>query len=125
MTFRTYSSNEFGKYLSLVINEYNYSCFSDVTFNKSITYVFNKDENKLLSNDDLLNMYNINMDKIKERLKEYLDGKQTKEDGIEVIKIDDTIDNLEYSLYINDFGKLCVSFLVKTTQVDYNEIMEV
>ena len=125
MTFRTYSSNEFGKYLSLVINEYNYSCFSDVTFNKSITYVFNKDENKLLSNDELLNMYNINMDKIKERLKEYLDGKQTKEEGIEVIKIDDTIDNLEYSLYINDFGKLCVSFLVKTTQVDYNEIMEV
>ena len=125
MTFRTYSSNEFGKYLSLVINEYNYSCFSDVTFNKSITYVFNKDENKLLSNDDLLNMYNINMDKIKERIKEYLDGKQTKEDGIDVIKIDDTIDNLEYSLYINDFGKLCVSFLVKTTQVDYNEIMEV
>ena len=30
-----------------------------------------------------------------------------------------------YSLYINDYGKLYISYLVKTTQVDYNEVMEV
>ena len=125
MTFRTYEDYEFGKYISLVINEYNYSCFSEETFNRSITYVFNKEENILLTDDDLLNMYNTNMDKIKEKLSEYLNNKQSKVDGVDVIKAEETLDNLEYSLYINEFGKLCVSFLVKTTQVDYNEIMEV
>lgn len=125
MTFRDYKNYEFGKYISLVINEYNYSCYSDVTFNKSITYVFNKDENKLLSDDDLLNMYSTNIDKIKDKVREYLSSKQSVIDEVEVIKIDETIDNLEYSLYINEYGKLCVSLLVKTTQVDYNEIVEV
>lgn len=125
MSFRDYQDYEYGKYISLVINEFDYSCYSDVTFNKSITYTFNKEKNKLLTEDDLLNMYNMNMDKIKERIREYLNSKQSQIDEVDVIKIDETIDNLVYSLYINDYGKLCVSLLVKTTQVDYNEIMEV
>ena len=126
MTFRNYLNYEFGKFISLVVNEYNYSCFGgSVTYNRSITYVFNVDNNELLSDDEILNMYNINMDKIKEKVREYLNSKQSIIDEVEVIKIDETIDNLEYSLFIDDYGKLNVSFLVKTTQVDYNEIMEV
>lgn len=125
MTFRDYKNYEYDKYISLVINEYNYSCFDNVTYKKSITYTFNKNENKLLSEDELLNMYDMNMDIIKEKVRVYLDSKQSKIDGVDVIKIDDTINELEYSLYIDEFGKLCVSFLVKTTEVDYNEIMEV
>lgn len=126
MTFRNYLNYEFGKYISLVVNEYNYSCFGgSVTYNRSITYVFNVENNELLSDDELLNMYNINMDIIKEKIRNYLNSKQSIIDEVEVIKIDDTIDSLEYSLFIDEYGKLNVSFLVKTTQVDYNEIMEV
>ena len=126
MTFRNYMNSEFGKYISLVVNEYNYSCFgASVTFNRSVTYVFNVEKNELLSDDDLLNMYSTNMDIVKEKVRNYLTSKQSIIDEIEVIKIDETIDNLEYSLFIDEYGKLSISFLVKTTQVDYNEIMEV
>ena len=59
----------------------------------------------------------------------YMNGSETLPSAYtteeELIKIDDTIDNLNYSLYINDYGRLYVSFLVKTTKVDYNEVMEV
>ena len=126
MTFRNYMNSEFGKYISLVVNEYNYSCFgASVTFNRSVSYVFNVEKNELLSDDDLLNMYSTNMDIVKEKVRNYLTSKQSIIDEIEVIKIDETIDNLEYSLFIDEYGKLSISFLVKTTQVDYNEIMEV
>ncbi len=126
LTFRLYETYEFGKYISLVIKDYDYSCFTSVNFNKVKAYVFNVNNGKLLSENDLLNMYGINMDTVKERIKEYLLSKQTKENGIEVIKIDETINDMNnYSLYINEFGKLAISYLVKTTQTDYNEVMEV
>lgn len=125
LKFRDYSSSEFGKYLSLVINEYNYSCFDNVEFIRSISYVFNKEDGSLITSDDLLNMYNTNIDILKDKVKEYITSKQSVVDGVELIKIDDTVNNLEYSLFINEFGKLSISFLVKTNLVDYNEVMEV
>ena len=126
LMFRMYETYEFGKYISLVVKDYDYSCFTGITFNKSTAYVFNKDEGKRLLENDLLNMYGLNIDKVKERVKEYLESIQTEIDDEPVIKIDETLNNLKLnSLYINEYGKLVVSYIVKTTQTDYNEITEV
>ena len=126
LTFRDYKNYEYGKYVSLVVNDYNYSCFDDITFKSAKAYVFDTEDGTLLTNDDLLNKYIQNVDTIKEKVREYLNSKQTVVDDAELIKIDETIDNLgDYTLYIDEYGHLAVSFLVKTTQVDYNEIMEV
>jgi hypothetical protein len=128
LTFRDYEKLEFGKYISLVIKDYNYSCFDGVTFNKSKAYVFNTENGKLLSSEDLLKMYNTNIDTIKERIKEDLNKKQSVVDGKQLIKIDETIEDINTTgLYINAYGKLMLSYIAKTSQIDYNynEITEV
>jgi len=65
------------------------------------------------------------MNHIINKIRENLIGNQQVVEEVELIKIDETIDDLNYSLYINEYGRLYISFLVKTTQVDYNEVMEV
>ena len=126
LMFRTYNNYEFGKYITLVVNDYDYSCLTGVTFNNAKAYVFNTENGSRLTENQLLNMYNLNIDRVKEKVKIYLEEKQSKIDGVLVINIDETLDNLNLNgLYINEYGKLIVSYLVKTTQTDYNEITEV
>ena len=125
LSFRNFSNYEYDKYISLVINYYNYTCFDSVTYDKSKSYVFNTSNGLLLTEEELLNIYDLNIENVKEKVREYLNSKQSVVDGVELIKIDDTLNDFTYGLYINNYGKLCVSLLVKTTQVDYNENVEV
>lgn len=125
LTFREYKTYEYDKYISLVINDYNYSCFDLITYNKSKGYIFDVETGMALEEKDIFYKYNTNLDKIKEQIRNELLTKQSVVDEVEVIKIEDTINDLNYALYINEYGHLFISYLVKTTQVDYNEIMEV
>lgn len=127
LTYRKYDVYEYDNYVSLLVNDYNYSCFDLTTFNKVKGYVFNTDNGKELSEKELFALYDTNMESIKNKIREELTKDQTVNDeGIEVIKIDETINNLDnYGLYINEFGRLYISYLVKTNEVDYNKSMEV
>ena len=67
----------------------------------------------------------LDIETIKSQIKEYLnaDQKKIEENGINV---DETINNFNnYSLYINEYGRLYISFLVKSDKEDYNDSMEV
>jgi len=128
LNFREYEINEFDKYVSLIIKDYYYSCFDLITFDKAKSYVFNIDNGNLLTEEEILNMYDTTIDEIKEKIRNILINEQVVSDeGIELIKIEDTINSLNnnYALYINDYGRLYISFLVKTNEVDYNKVMEV
>lgn len=125
LTFRNYKIYEYGDYVSLVIDTHNYSCFDLNTFVGTKSYIFNIKEGTLLTEEEILKKYNLNMDLLKEKIIVKLNTTQKIVENVELIKIGDTINDLIYSLYINEYGKLNISFLVKTTQVDYNEIMEV
>ncbi len=123
LMFRNYDTYESNKYASLVINDFNYSCLDFITFNKVKAYVFDLSNGKLLTEDDLLSKFNVNLGEIKNQIKKYLNTIQNEEG---TIKIDETINELDnYALYINEYNKLCISYLVKTNEVDYNEVMEV
>jgi len=126
LNFREYKTYEFEEYISLVIEDYNYTCFDDTTFDKTKSYVFNVKTGKRLSEEEILSLYNQSITKIKSEIREHLIEQQTMYEEVELIKIDETLNNFDnYALYINDYGQLYISYLVKTTQVDYNEIMEV
>ena len=127
LTFREYDTYQYNDYVSLVINEHNYSCFDLITFIETKSYIFNIKNGKLMEEKEILSLYNTTIEKIKENIKIHLEEEQEIVDEVELIKIEDTINNLDgkYSLYIDNYGNLYISFLVKTTQVDYNEIMEV
>ena len=126
LNFREYKSYEYKNYVSLVINDFNYTCFADTTFQKTKSYIFNTLDGSLVSEEELLDKYNTSLDSIKKDIKEYLIENQTIVNEVELIKVDETINNFDnYALYINEYGRLNISYLVKTNEVDYNEIMEV
>ncbi len=126
LMFREYKNYEYNNYVSLVANDYNFSCFDDITFNKTKGYVFDVRTGEIVKEEDLLYEYHLTMDEVKAIMKTYLEGKQSSVDGTDVIKIDETLNELNnYSFYVNNYGHLCITYLVKTTQVDYNEDMEV
>jgi len=125
LTFREYKLYNYNDYISLVIDDHNYSCFDLNTFIGTNSYIFNIKNGALISFEEVLDLYDVKMDTIKEKIRNHLLDGQNVVDEVELIKIDETIDNLDYSLYINEYGRLYISYLVKTTQVDYNEVMEV
>ncbi len=123
---RNYETYAFDKYVSLVIKDYTYSCYDLLTFKLAKSYVYDIESGKRLSNEELLKKFNKNMDDIINKIREGLNKSQTIDEGKEVIKIDDTLNNFtNYALYVNDFGKLCITYLVKSVDKDYNLSMEV
>ena len=126
LTYRTYENYEYENYVSLVLNDFNYSCFDLLTFTSTRSYIFNTKNGNLLTENEILNKYSLNMDNIKEKIRTYLTDNQKQVEGVDLIKIDETINDLNnYAFYINNYGRLYITFLVKTTQVDYNGVMEV
>lgn len=122
---RNFEIYNYKEYISLVIKDYDFNCYDGSLFKKLRSYVFNTQTGKLLLTTDLLESYKTNMDNVKAKIKERLLSSQTIEEGIELIKVDETIaalnDSNNYALYIDKYGDLNISFIVKTTQVDYNE----
>lgn len=126
LNFREYKVYEYKNFVSLVINDYNYTCFADTTFQKTKSYIFDITDGSIITEEEILNKYNESLDSIKEDIKEYLNEEQTIVNEVELIQIDETLDDFDnYSLYVNEYGRLNISYLVKTNEVDYNEIMEV
>ena len=110
----------------MLITDQYYTCFDLNTFYKTKSYIFNTETGALLTEEEILSMYDLEMTNIKEQIKNYLESKQVIDNEVEIIKIEETINDFKnYAFYINEYGRLYISYLVKSTQVDYNEIMEV
>lgn len=126
-TFRKYTRYFYKNYASLLVEEYDYNCFNGSTFKNSQSYVFDVSNGKTISKNELLNNYNKSIDSIKSTIKEKLEKNQTIVEEQELIDITATLNSLDneenYALYINKSGFLCISYLVKTTQVDYNDVI--
>lgn len=126
LNFREYKTYEFDKYVSLLIIDQYYTCFDLNTFYKTKSYIFNTETGALLTEEEILSLYDLEMAEIKNKIKTHLESKQVIDNEVEVIRIEDTINDFKnYAFYINEYGRLYISYLVKSTQVDYNEIMEV
>ena len=66
--------------------------------------------------------YNTSLSEVKELIEEKLEDNQTtKEDGTKTIKIDETLKDLSYGLYIDNNGKLNVKYVVKSNNLNYND----
>lgn len=122
VTYREYKTFKYDKYASLVIEDYIYDCFDQSGIKGYKGYIFDINTGKLLTDDEVLSRFNTNMESVKEKIREKLNGKQEVVDEVELIKIDDTVNNLkDYAFYIDDTGILNLSYIVKTTKTDYND----
>lgn len=126
-SYLKYTRYFYKNYASLLIDEYDFNCFDGELYRNSISYVFDVTTGDEVSKKELLNTYHKSLEAIKGVIKEKLEKNQTIVEEKEVIDIASTINNLDneenYALYINKSGFLVISYLVKTTQVDYNDVI--
>lgn len=127
-TIRNYEDYEYNNYISLIITDLNYDCFKGPNDTLNIkSYIFDVTSNERISSLDLLSKFDLTLASVKEKITDKLKEEQTIENDEEVIKIDDTIENLNndntYALYIDNNGKLVIKYIVKSNQIDYNESM--
>lgn len=125
LEYREYADYNFGKYLSLVVSDYYYDITSDVVAKGVKSYVVDKETGQRISPDTLLADNNLDMDKVKEMIKKRLNDTQTISDEKSTINVDETLNNLgQYALYINKNGKLAISFIVKSSNYNYNDSID-
>ena len=127
-TIREYQEFENGNYISLVVTDSLYDCFKGVyDYSKIKSYVFDVSSNERMSNIDILNKYETSLSKVKDKIQEkILKDQTTNDEGVEAIKIDETLDNIKddnYGLYIDDEGDLIIKYIVKSNNLNYNETM--
>lgn len=123
---RNYETYNYKEYISLIVKDYEFNCYDGSLLKNLKSYVFNILTGKLQLSNELLELYDITMDEIKNKARAELEKSQTiiEETELELILIEDTLNNLNennYALFIDNYGDLYISFVVKTTQVDYNE----
>ena len=124
---RNYVTYESTKYLSLLITDGEYSCYTGSTIKSQKTYTFSLSNGKQISNQTLLGFHELDIDEVKEKVREKLNQDQVEFGEENTILIDDTVNSIttdDAALYINRAGKLCISFIVKTTQESYNDTIE-
>lgn len=122
-TVRSYEDYKYNQYISLVMTDYKYDIINGFNdYNKVKAYVFDVNENKMLSNLDVLNIYNVSLDDVKKLIKNnILDNKNTEDE----INIDEVMENYSkddlYTVYINENNKLVVKFIVNLDGMNYND----
>lgn len=120
---RNYELHKSKDYYSVVINDLDFNCYTDFLIKNIKGYVIDIKNGKILTNEELLNKYNLSLDEVKKKVSSKLDESQsTSEDGTEIINKEETLNNLfeNYTLYI-DGSNLYISYIVKSNFVNYND----
>lgn len=112
--------------ITLLITENNYSCNEEIEKpSKIYAYTFDGLTGSLISFNQLLEKYGLTYTKVLEILKNYLNERQTENSNI---KIEETLNELKenenYVIYVSETKKLVMKYIVKTSDGDYNDIIE-
>ena len=124
---RNYASYESANYLSLVVTDSNFDIYTGSTITNQASYIFSLTNGKRLSNDTLLGYNNLTIDMVKEKIRVKLSDDQLEMGEENTILIDDTINAITTDnavMYVSRTGKLCLTFIVKTTNDSYNDSIE-
>lgn len=132
MKFRDYQDISYSKYLTLLVNDYDYSCLSGNIPTSRKSYVVNKETGKIISDEELLQIFNVTEDQIYEGVKKRLENTQTLDEENQVIDINGTLENLKNGSYginkalsVSKNGKLTINFIVKSNKINYNDSIEI
>ena len=124
---RDYVSYESANYISLVVTDSDFDIYTGSKITNQDSYTFSLSNGKRLSNETLLGYNNLTLDMVKEKIRVKLTDDQTEiNDGTSIL-VDDTINAINSEnavLYVNRSGKLCLSFIVKTSNESYNDNIE-
>lgn len=125
---RDYELYKTNKYMTLLINNYDFDCYKGVLITGLKSYIVSIEKGAILSKEEIYQLFNINDETLIALVNDNLNANQLIENGVEVINIDLTLNNLfnddNYAFYI-DNNELYFSFIVKSNLIDYNENIKV
>lgn len=127
LNYREYVDYKYSNYVSLVVEDYSYNIEKGAVPLGLKSYIVDINTGKIITEEELLTKYEITKDIIKSKVKERLENTQTlaDEDTVAAIDIEETLNNLDtYAIYINKNGKLEITFVVKSSQNNYNDNVE-
>lgn len=121
-----YTNYTYQEYLSILVDKNLYKD-EKTTLQKINSYTINLITGEEVTYEELLKKFDLTYTKVIDLIKENLEANQTYDGEVPNIKIDETInllkDNNTYNIYINENGKLIVKYIVKTNDIDYNDII--
>lgn len=121
--YKIYEILSFDKYISLIVNYFDFNKEDLVSYKNTKTYVFDKTTGDLLTTDNLLEKYNLTKEKVKDIINAHLEDQALLKEE-ETLDIEGTLNNIgSLELYIDKLGKLSISILVKSDVKDYNEVI--
>lgn len=130
-SYRSYDVAEYDKYVSVVLTDYDYNCVSGAVPTNIKSYVINKEEGKIVSNEELYTLFSMTDDKLIEGVTKRLNDTQVLDGDESVIDVDTTINNVKNSAFgtnkalsINKNGKLVINFIVNSNKINYNDSIE-
>jgi len=124
---RNYNVYESSNYLSVVIVDSNFNCYTGSDISSVKSYTFSLSTGKNISNQTLLGYKKLDIDSVKNKVREKLTKDQADFGEDTTILIDDTVNviNIDNAcVYINKTGKLVISVIVKTSEGSYNDVIE-
>ena len=119
LTYREYEEYDYEEYISILVKDINYDV---VNLNENVdvkAYIFDKKNNTIITENNLLEKYNVSLDTLKDKIKTKLNAEQQTVDGVALINVNETTSNLKYAIYINKIGKLEIGFIVNSTKQNY------
>lgn len=120
-SYKQYEFIIFDDFISLIVRYYNFTKDDLVSFERAKTYVFSKESGKILSEEELLQKYNLSFEDARWKIKTYVSDQNLLKEG-EELDADATVINLtELNLFVDKLGKLNATVLVKSDQKDYND----
>jgi len=121
--YKIYTTFTYDKYISLIVDYYEYHYETLVTAKKSKTYIFDKTTGNLLNSNQLLDDYDLTEENIRTKIANHLADEDIAKEG-EVLDIESTLAEItELNLFVDKIGRLSITILVKSDQKDYNEVI--
>ena len=130
-SYRNYDIAEYDKYISVVIIDYDYNCVNGTVPKNIKSYVINKEEGILVTNEELYTLFNISEDSIIKGVSKRLSDTQVLDGDENIIDTEKTLNNIKSSEYgtnkalsISKNGKLVINFIVNSNKINYNDSIE-
>ena len=126
-TERDYSVYESLNYLSVLVTDSFFSCYTGAEIKSQQAFTFSLSNGKRLSNETLLGYAGLSIDDVKNKVRSKLESDQQDFDEGESILIDETLNSINLKdaiIYANKSGKIVITIVVKTNNDSYNDTIE-
>ena len=122
--YPVYTIYSYENYISLLCDYFIYDGKEElISYDSGKVYVFDKYNGKLYSSSELLSLFNLNLDSVKQKVKSHLNDADLI-NGEEELDIDSIISSLSMdTLYIDKLGRLTLGIVVKSSEKDYNDVV--